>query len=82
MLITNAAQIDHVMQLLEQGGNIARFTEACRKMVVASIGPTASERLRHYHLPIDFEPAHSKMGILVKETSEQAQTLLQQKQSA
>lgn len=82
MLITNAAQIDHVMQLLEQDGNIARFTEACRKMVVASIGPTASERLRHYHLPVDFEPSHSKMGILVKETSEQAQALLQQKQSA
>ena len=33
--------------------------------------PTASERLRHYDLPIDFEPSHSKMGVLVKEASEQ-----------
>ncbi len=79
MLITNAAQIDHVMQLLEQDGAIAQFTEACRRMVVASIGPTASERLRHYNLPVDFEPSHSKMGILVKECSEQALALLQQK---
>jgi len=82
LLITNAAQIDHVMQLLEQEGTTAQFKEACRKMIVASIGPTASERLRHYDLSIDFEPSHSKMGVLVKETSERAHALLQQKQSA
>jgi uroporphyrinogen-III synthase len=76
MLVTNAAQIDHVMQLLEQEGTTAQFKEACRKMVIASIGPTASERLRHYDLSIDFEPLHSKMGVLVKETSEQAHALL------
>ena len=46
MLITNAAQIDHVMQLLEEEGTVDQFREACKKMVVASIGPTASERLR------------------------------------
>ena len=79
MLITNAAQIDHVMQLLEQDGTTAQFKEACQKMVVASIGPTASERLRHYDLPIDFEPSHPKMGILVKECSEQAHALLRAK---
>jgi len=75
-LVTNAAQIDHVMQLLQQEGTTAQFKEACKKMVVASIGPTASERLRHYDLPIDFEPSHSKMGVLVKETSEQAHSIL------
>ena len=51
-------------------------------MVVASIGPTASERLRHYEWPIDLEPSHAKMGVLVKETSEQIHALLHQKQSA
>lgn len=79
MLVTNAAQIDHVMQLLEQEGTTAQFKEACRKMVVASIGPTASERLRYYDLPIDVEPSHSKMGVLVKETSEQVHPLRQAK---
>jgi len=82
MLVTNAAQIDHVMQLLEQEGTSAQFKEACKKMVVASIGPTASECLRHYDLPIDFEPSHPKMGVLVKELAEQAHMLLRQKQSA
>jgi len=81
MLVTNAAQIDHVMQLLEQEGTTAQFKEACGKMVVASIGPTASERLRHYDLPIDFEPSHPKMGVLVKETSEQVHSILMSKRS-
>ena len=81
ILVTNAAQIDHVMQLLEQDGTAAQFKEVCKKIVVASIGPTASERLRHHELPIDFEPSHPKMGVLVKEISEQAHALLHQKQS-
>jgi len=79
MLITNAAQIDHVMQLLEQEGKVPLFREACKTMVVASIGPTASERLRHYDLPVDFEPSHGKMGVLIKELSEQVHTLLASK---
>ena len=79
MLVTNAAQLDHVMQLLEQEGKVVQFKEACRKMVVASIGPTASERLRHYDVPVDLEPSHPKMGILVKEASERARTLLDRK---
>ena len=75
MLITNAAQLDHVMQLVEQEGKTDLFKEACKKVVVASIGPTASERLRHYDLPIDFEPSHGKMGVLVKETSQHVHAL-------
>jgi uroporphyrinogen-III synthase len=77
MLITNAAQLDHVMRLVEQEGKTEPFKEACKKVVVASIGPTASEHLRHYDLPIDFEPSHSKMGVLVKEVSKQVHALLQ-----
>ena len=77
-----AAQLDHVIQLLEQEGKVAQFKEACKKMVVASIGPTASERLRHYDLPVDIEPSHPKMGILVKEVSERARTLLDRKVNA
>lgn len=79
MLVTNAAQIDHVMQLLEQKGKVEQFRQTCQRMVVASIGPTAGERLRSYDLPVDLEPSHPKMGILVKETSEQAHRLLEAK---
>lgn len=76
VLITNAAQVDHVMQVLEQDGKIQPFCVALRRIVVASIGPTASERLRHHDWPVDFEPSHPKMGILVKELSGQASSVL------
>ena len=79
LLITNAAQVDHVMQVLEKDGKVEPFRVAIKKMVVASIGPTASERLRHYEWPIDLEPSHPKMGVLVKETGEQLQALLNAK---
>ena len=79
VLITNAAQVDHVMQVLEQDGKVELFCAALQKMIVASIGPTASERLRHHSWPVDFEPSHPKMGILIKEVSEQASKVLHQK---
>jgi len=79
MLITNAAQADHVMQVLEQDGKVEPFRSALTKMVVASIGPTASERLRHHRWPVDFEPSHPKMGVLVKEVSERASSILNRK---
>jgi uroporphyrinogen-III synthase len=80
LLITNAAQVDHVMQMLEKDRKVEHFRATLKKMVVASIGPTASERLRQHEWPIDLEPSHPKMGVLVKETSEQARTLLNAKQ--
>ena len=79
MVITNAAQVDHVMQLAEQDQKTELFRESCKKMVLASIGPTASEGLKHYDLPVDFEPSHPKMGVLVKELSEQIHALRQAK---
>jgi uroporphyrinogen-III synthase len=79
ILITNAAQVAHVMQVLEQDGKVESFRVALEKIVVASIGPTASEWLRHHDWPVDFEPSHPKMGILVKEVSEQASSILERK---
>lgn len=82
LLITNAVQVDHVMEVLGKDGKLKSFRAALKKMVVASIGPTASERLRHYEWPIDLEPSHAKMGVLVKESSEQIHALLHQKRSS
>ena len=82
VLITNAAQFDHLIQLAEQEGETAMFKQACGRSVLASIGPTASERIRSHGLTVDFEPSHGKMGILVKETSEQALRLLATKRAS
>lgn len=79
LLITNAAQVDHVMQVLELDGRVEPFRSVLTKMVVASIGPTASERLRHHDWPVDFAPSHPKMGVLVKELSERVSSILDRK---
>jgi len=78
MLVTNAVQVDHVMRMLENDQQNA-FRRALLHMIVASIGPTASERLRRHDLPVDLEPSHPKMGILVKETADKAEVLLRAK---
>jgi uroporphyrinogen-III synthase len=82
LLITNAAQVEHAMQILRQDGKVEPFREALRSMIVGSIGPTASERLRQYDWPIDLEPSHPKMGVLIKEAAERAPSILQSKRTA
>ena len=82
VLVTNAAQVDHVMQLLAESQQEERFRQVMCRMVVASIGEIASERLHAHGLPVDLEPSRPKMGILVKEASEQARVLLQKKASS
>jgi uroporphyrinogen-III synthase len=81
LLVTNAAQVEHVMQVLEGDGKVEPFRVALKRMVVASIGPTASERLRSHGWPMDLEPSHPKMGVLVKEASETAWQLLHGKRT-
>ena len=76
MLITNAAQIDNIVTVLEQTGQTEAFRRALQRTVVGSIGPTASARLHDHGLPVDLEPSHPKMGHLVKEMSERAEALL------
>ncbi len=79
MLVTNAVQVEHLVALLGEHQQVEQLRRATQRMVVASIGAIASERLRAYNLPVDLEPSHPKMGILVKETSERAVALLRQK---
>lgn len=79
LLITNAVQVDHVVQLLEQTQEVEAFRQRLSKVIVSSIGQIASERLERYGFPVDVEPSHPKMGILVRETSEHAHDLLAQK---
>jgi uroporphyrinogen-III synthase len=81
LLVTNAVQIDHALQVLAQPSRQDRFRASLSKLMVASIGPTATERLRSYGLPVDFEPSHPKMGILVKESAERANDILQHKRA-
>jgi len=79
LLVTNAVQIDHAWQVLAQSSRQDQFHRTLCNMMVGSIGPTATERLRSYGVPVDLEPSHPKMGILVKESAERAGRILQNK---
>ena len=76
LLFTSAAQVDHVVKLLNATDELAGFRDALVNTMVASIGPITSQRLRDHDLPVDFEPSHARMGILVKEASEKAGEIL------
>ena len=54
-----------VAEQIGLGGS--RASSGMARAVVASIGPTTSETLREKNLPVDFEPSHPKMGILINE---------------
>ena len=82
VLVTNAAQADHMLRMAEELGVVEKLRRALNRAVVASVGPTAAEHLRDCGLPVDFEPSHSKMGVLVKETSQRARDLLRRKQDS
>jgi uroporphyrinogen-III synthase len=80
MLVTSSAQIDHLLRIAAELNMEDAVRQACRHLVIASIGPTTSETLADLGLPADFEPSHPKMGLLVNETAQQARELLQSKQ--
>lgn len=76
IMITTAQQIVHTLQVAESIGLRDEWLAAARRCVVASIGPTASERLRESGLTVDFEPSHPHMGHLVRESLAAAPELL------
>ncbi len=79
VLFTSAVQVEHLLQVAERDGRAGEVKRACGRVMVGSIGPMASERLRLHDLPVDFEPTHAKMGVFVKEASERADGILSAK---
>ena len=79
VLFTSAAQVTHIVKLLHQTQSLEQFRQALNRMMVGSIGTMTSQQLRVHQFPVDLEPSHSKMGILVKETSLNAQAIVQRK---
>ncbi len=76
LLITNAVQVDHLFRISDESSSTPQLKQALGQMVVASIGHVASDRIRQHGLTVDLEPSHPKMGILVKEVSQQAHEIL------
>jgi len=81
-MFTNAAQVEHLLQVAAGSGAKARLIESLRRVVVASVGPTCSEALATNGIAVDVEPAHPKMGPLVQETAARARDILRRKSGA
>lgn len=82
ILFTTATQADHLLQIAAEMNEEDAVHLALSRMVVASIGPTTSERLREFGIAPDMEPAHPKMGYLVSEAAQRSAEILQQKRNA
>jgi len=80
LLLTSSVQFEHLLRIAADIGLEDAIRRACRRIVIASIGPTTSETLAELGLSADFEPSHPKMGLLVNETAQQARRILQSKQ--
>ena len=78
-LFTNAAQVDHIVTVLTQRKQVDLFRKSMSRMMVGSIGKITTDRLSHHGFSVDVEPSHPKMGILVKEASQQAVAILDRK---
>jgi uroporphyrinogen-III synthase len=82
ILFTTATQADHLLQIASEMKQEDALRRALLRMLVASIGPTTSERLRDLGIAPDLEPTHPKMGYLVSETAQRSAEILHQKRNA
>jgi uroporphyrinogen-III synthase len=82
ILFTTATQADHLLQIAAEMKQEEELRRAFQHMLLASIGPTTSERLREYGIVPDMEPAHPKMGFLVNEAAQRSAEILRRKRIA
>ncbi|MEK6247147.1 MAG: uroporphyrinogen decarboxylase, partial [Planctomycetales bacterium] len=80
-LFTSANQVTNLLQFAEKLELADPLRRAFSKIVIASIGPTTSQQLRNYDLPVDLEPEHSKMGQLVAAAATNPDVLLERKRT-
>jgi uroporphyrinogen-III synthase len=82
ILFTTATQADHLLQIAAEMKEENALRRALSRMLVASIGPTTSERLREFDILPDLEPSHPKMGYLVSEAAQRSDEILRRKRNA
>ena len=79
-LFTSAHQLTNLLAFARELELENQVREGLRHCVVASIGPTTSEKLRDEEISVDLEPEHSKMGHLVLAAAERSHELRERKQ--
>jgi uroporphyrinogen-III synthase len=82
LMVTSGRQIEHLLEVAQQMDRRDALLQALRERVVlASIGPMATEVLREHGLSADLEPEHPKMGQLVIAVAQGAAHLLAEKRA-
>ena len=81
VLFTSSAQVTNLIQLADAAGIGTEMRRQAREIVVGSVGPVCSQELRAHGIEPDFEPAHPKLGHLIKEAAARSAKILQQKRS-
>jgi len=79
VLFTTGIQVNHLFQVAIEMNQEEFVRRGLSRMLIASIGPSTSERLHEYGLTADIEPTHPKMGYLVNETAQHSAEILRQK---
>ncbi|MEX0994600.1 MAG: uroporphyrinogen-III synthase [Balneolaceae bacterium] len=74
-LFTSKTQIDHVMQLATEEGVDSRLKKSLNQLFIASIGPVCTKGLHSHGIKVDFEPTRPKLGVFIKEISQNVRNL-------
>lgn len=80
-LFTNGAQVEHLFEVSASDKAAESLRLACKRLVVASVGPVCTQVLEEFGISPDIEPPHPKMGSLVAAVAASAQQILTAKRS-
>jgi len=81
VLFTSAVQVAHLFQVAAEMKIEKSMRNNIDRVVIGSIGPTTSDRLRSIGLQADLEASRPKMGFLVREAAERSAEILHEKQN-
>ncbi len=81
-LFTTSIQVAHLLRVAREMKMEPELRRGLARIVVGSIGPMTSEELHEQGFPVDFEPAHPKMGFLVNEAAQRGAELVRQRRES
>ena len=81
VIFTASVQVNNLIRVANENGLREGLLRGLASMVVASIGPVCTETLRAHHIAVDLEPAHSKLGHLIKEAASRSGEILARKRA-
>ncbi len=81
VIFTSATQAVNMIKAADEANIEEPLRAALTETLVASIGPVCSETLDELGIPVDLEPEHSKLGVLIRETAACAPDIISTKRA-